>query len=125
MTGNNNRSRKMCKELSTLTGWKKDSHKNILKYPIEGGTMNIAVSVSYDDFAECRQFYDDCDALLTYRKATKEFYVFLRKGLKVSKSQTRQSANVGIPAHNAHAEFRKFNKLNSMAYFVDSIDELC
>lgn len=124
MADNNNRSRKMCKELSNLTGWKQDSHKNILQYPIEGKSMNIAVSVSYKDFAECRQFYDNCDALLTYRKATKEFYIFLRSGLKVSTGDTRKSANVGIPGRNARAEFRKFNKLN-WASFVDVINEMC
>lgn len=80
--------------------YKREMNRNVF---IRGG-VKYAFSVSTSGKAECRQFYEDCDHLLTLDYRTMKVYDIPREELNIHSSPNRITGS-GLKAFTAKGDF--------------------
>lgn len=103
----NNRSRAIFKLICEKNNFNRDPNRNVF----EKGGKTIAFSVSYKEYVECRQFYNDCDALLSYHTDSNKWLIVSRKTLTVSDKCNRISPN-GKKSYSAKCELQLCKPIN-------------
>lgn len=98
---NNSKKVLMSEALKRFKGKKDNSQKNIIH--VHNGSY--CVTVSPDNKAVARQFYDSADGLITYSIEKDRWFLFNRSQLKISKNPTRISPD-GEKAFNASGDFK-------------------
>jgi len=97
----NNESRKLFSQVCSKYDLKRLGSRNVFKK----GHTTIAVSISTGDHIECRQFYEDCDMLLSYHEPSLTWYLVHKDGLNIDTSPNRLTSK-GVASYTAKCELQ-------------------
>ena len=98
----NNVKHALMQEATKRFGGTKVGRKSLLGF--DDGQI-AAVTLSAGEEAECRQFYEDADVLITYSIEHSKWYTIPRESLSVSPRPTRISPSDGSKAYDARGPF--------------------